>query len=215
MSGAETPAQSHLRPRAQKILDTLDQLLSQRPLREIDVEHIAEAAGITRPRFYQYFGSKHAATAALLERTCDEVFRLHAEGKNSWYRRSPGVRPRESLLATARQRAEIFFAHRGLFLEASDLWNSAPEVRDAWMRFNRRMIEVIASTIERDRAVGIAPPGPDAYRLAESLYWMGERMLFFTYAGMDKALSPRKLADLIVQLWMRSIYLQDDPDPDS
>jgi hypothetical protein len=43
---------------------------------------------------------------------------------------------------------------------------------------------------------------------------MGERMLFFTYAETDGALSGSDLADLTVQLFMRTIYLSDDPDPD-
>jgi hypothetical protein len=108
----------------------------------------------------------------------------------------------------------VFVKHRRVFLEASDMWNSPPEIRDVWMRLNRSMITLIKDTIERERQRGVAPPGPDAVRLAESLWWMGERMLFFTYAETDGALSGAELTDLIVDLFMRTIYLSDDPDPD-
>jgi AcrR family transcriptional regulator len=202
------------KPRAEKILDALEELLNERPLREIDVEQIAGRVGVTRPRFYYYFPSKNAAMAALLERSCDEVFHAHTATEGTWYDRPPGVRPKESLQRAGRERAKLFVKHRRVFLEASDMWNSPAEIRDVWMRLNRSMISLIRDTIERERERGVAPPGPDALRLAESLWWMGERMLFFTYAESDGALSGSDLADLTVQLFMRTIYLNDDPDPD-
>jgi AcrR family transcriptional regulator len=202
------------KPRAEKILDALEELLNERPLREIDVEQIAGRVGVTRPRFYYYFPSKNAAMAALLERSCDEVFRAHTLAENTWYSRPPGVRPRESLLRAGQQRVQLFLKHRRVFLEASDMWNSPPEINDVWMRLNRSMITRIKDTIEGERERGVAPPGPDAQRLAESLWWMGERMLYFTYAETDGAITGTELAELTVQMFMRTIYLSDDPDPD-
>ena len=207
-------ADGRRKPRAEKILDALEELLNERPLREIDVELIAGRVGVTRPRFYYYFPSKNAAMAALLERSCDEVFQAHTAAHDNWYNRPPGVRPRESLQRAGRERAKLFLKHRRVFLEASDMWNAPPEISDVWMRLNRSMINLIRDTISRERERGVAPPGPDASRLAESLWWMGERMLFFTYAGTDGALSGPDLAELIVELFMRTIYLNDDPDPD-
>jgi AcrR family transcriptional regulator len=201
------------KPRAEKILDALEELLNERPLRDIDVEQIAARVGVTRPRFYYYFSSKNAAMAALLERTCDEVFHAHTKAVNTWYDRSVEVRPRESLQRAGRERVKLFLKHRRVFLEASDMWNAPPEIRDVWMRLNRSMIQLIKETIERERERGIAPAGPDAHQLAEALWWMGERMLFFTYAETDGALDGRALADLTVEIFMRTIYLSDDPDP--
>ena len=94
------------------------------------------------------------------------------------------------------------------------MWNSPPEINDVWMRINGSMITRITDTIEQERERGVAPPGPDAHILAESLWWMGERMLFFTYAGIEGAPSGTELAELIVQMFMRTIYLSDDPNPD-
>jgi TetR/AcrR family transcriptional regulator, ethionamide resistance regulator len=202
------------KPRAEKILDALEELLNERRLREIDVEHIAAKVGVTRPRFYYYFPSKNAAMAALLERSCDEVFQAHIAIEGTWYDRPSGVRPRDSLYRAGLERTKLFARYHRVFLEASDMWNSPPEIRDVWMRLNQSMITRIKETIERERERGVAPPGPEAQRLAESLWWMGERLLFFTYAGISDAMTGSELLDLSVQIFMRTIYLSDDPDPD-
>ena len=56
------------RRRDDLILDALERLLAEVPMRELDVEAIAAEAGITRTRFYAYFTSKNDALAALLRR---------------------------------------------------------------------------------------------------------------------------------------------------
>src|SRR4051794_26373854 len=55
------------------ILDALERLLVRTSLKDLGVEQIAEAAGITRTRFYHYYKSKHEAYAALLQRVGDQV----------------------------------------------------------------------------------------------------------------------------------------------
>ena len=65
--------------------------------------------------------------------------------------------------------------------------------------------------IERERELGVAPPGVDAGDMAEFLMWQTERMPFMHY--LDKREPDERMAEVAVQIWMRSIYLNDDPDP--
>ncbi|MTD53714.1 TetR/AcrR family transcriptional regulator [Amycolatopsis pithecellobii] len=77
--------------RKEQLLDALEHLLEKKPLRDLGVEEIAEAAGIARSRFY--YKSRHEALAALLRRIADEVLDSYAL-PDSWFSAVPEGRPR-------------------------------------------------------------------------------------------------------------------------
>jgi AcrR family transcriptional regulator len=200
------------RRRAEQILDALEKLLESTPLSQLGVEQIAEAAGITRTRFYFYYNSKHLAYAALLERIGNEVGAAY-QSPDSWFNRAPGQRPRAAFEATFRQILTVWFEHRAVLREASDLWNAPPEVRDQWLRLFGGLVDIAAATIERERALGVAPPGPDARRLAESMIWSGERLQFLMFIEAPNAMTIEELVDVGTAVWIRGIYRSDDPSP--
>jgi AcrR family transcriptional regulator len=213
-SGAVTPAATG-RPRGRRdelIMDALERLLATSPLRDLGVEEIAEESGITRTRFYHYYKSKYEAYAALLRRTSVSSFgQVSAPG--SWFERSEDTRPRDALLATLQRALGVWLTHREVLREASDLWNAMPEVRDIQYGVVSHLSEVTATSIERERARGVAPPGADARRLAYSLLWQGERLQFLTAIEAPDAMSVDDLIDVVLEIWMRTIYCSDDPDP--
>jgi AcrR family transcriptional regulator len=200
------------RRRDELILDALEELLAHHPLRDLGVEEIAAAAGITRTRFYHYFKSKYEAYAALLRRILGEVLAVY-NLPESWWVRPEKARPRESLAATLRQVLEVWLKHGHVLREASDMWNAVPEVREQWQEVMAGLSDATRHAIERERERGVAPAGPDAQRLAESLIWQGERLLFLTLMDASGAMDLDELVDLGVALWLRSIYLSDDPAP--
>jgi len=203
-------ASSQAPPRRTLILDALERLLAEIPLRELGVEEIAQAAGITRTRFYRYFGSKGEAYAALLERIAAEVLDVY-ETPGSWWVRPPHASPRASLRETLARVLAVWFKHGHVLREASDMWNATPEVREHWRAAIDGLVDRTCAAIERERALGVAPAGPDARRLAASLNWQGERLLFLSLIGAPGAMTADELVELGVFLWMRGIYLADDP----
>jgi AcrR family transcriptional regulator len=54
---------------AQRILLVAERLFARRGYRNVAVRHIAEAAHVTHPLIYHYFGSKRGLLAAVLDRT--------------------------------------------------------------------------------------------------------------------------------------------------
>jgi AcrR family transcriptional regulator len=198
--------------RDEMILDALEKLLGKTPLHALDVEQIAEAAGITRTRFYHYYKSKHEAYAALLRRIAGQVLDIYAF-PGSWYVREGDTRPRDALSITMKGVIEVWLEHGPVLREGGDLWNATPEIRDAWHGIMAPLVDATAATIERERELGVAPAGTDAYRLAQSLIWQGERLILLNLMDAPGAMSIDELLDVGLNDWMRAIYLADDPSP--
>jgi AcrR family transcriptional regulator len=198
--------------RDQQILDALEAQLATAPLRELGVEQIAAAAGITRTRFYHYYKSKGEAYAALLQRISTEVLDVYHR-PDSWWASRAELRPRETLMRTLRDVLTVWVEHGVVLREASDMWNASPEVRAHWHRVIDSLVDGTRATIEHERARGLAPPGADALLLARSLIWQGERLLFLKLIGAPGAMTITELVDLGAGIWMRTVYLCDDPSP--
>lgn len=88
-------------------------------------------------------------------------------------------------------------------------------MRSAWLD----VIEVATTRHEkailRERAVGVAPPGYNARRVAEALTWQAERLHFRSWAEFPGAMSKKQLCEVCLESYMRLIFLADDPDPET
>jgi TetR/AcrR family transcriptional regulator, ethionamide resistance regulator len=203
------------RRRDDLILDALERLLAEVPMRELDVEAIAAEAGITRTRFYAYFTSKNDALAALLRRMGGILANAY-EHPGSWFvGRPPHVRPRDALRQTIEVAVDSWWPHRFVLREASDLWSAAPEVRDAWLTAFGTATAQLEQAILRERELGVAPPGYDARRVAEALTWQAERLHFLAWTELPGAMSKQQLCEVSLEAFMRTIFLADDPDPEA
>jgi AcrR family transcriptional regulator len=200
--------------RDELILDALERLLARAPMSALDVEPIAAEAGITRTRFYAYYTSKNDALAALLRRLVG-IRESAAELPDSWFaRRSPAVRPRDAIRKTIERITDSWWPHRFVLREACDLWTAVPQVRDTWLKLVDVSATRLAKAILRERAVGVAPPGYNARRMAEALAWQNERLHFRAWAELPGAMSKKQLCEVAVEAYMRMIFLADDPDPE-
>jgi AcrR family transcriptional regulator len=201
------------RRRDDLILDALERLLAKKSMAELDVEPIAVEAGITRSRFYFYYDSKHDALAALLRRL-QGVLGAAYNHPDSWFvGRLNTVRPRDSMRKTIDIVAKSWWPHRFVLRETSDLWAAPSTVSDAWLHAIDSAADRVAESIERERKLGVAPPGLDARLIAEGLIWQSERIFFRVYAEIPGSMSEEDAKTVGLELWMRTIFLADDPDP--
>jgi len=95
------------RRRDDLILDALERLLAEVPMRELDVEAIAAEAGITRTRFYAYFTSKNDALAALLRRM-GGILATAYEYPGSWFAGRP---PHVEVPCAEAGSADLYMGH--------------------------------------------------------------------------------------------------------
>jgi hypothetical protein len=93
------------------------------------------------------------------------------------------------------------------------LWAAPLAVRDSWLQAIDFAADQLAESIERERKLGVAPPGYDARLIAEGLIWQSERVFFRMYADIPGAMPENDAKAVGLELWMRTIFLADDPDP--
>lgn len=151
-----------LRERA--ILDAARELLRSTPVAHITIDQLAAGAGISRSSFYFYFDSKAALLEALLDEIADEM----TESACRWLDGSGDD------LAALRHTLEV---SAGLWRDHGPLLRQAllaedPEFACFRDRIVAGYITQIAARIQRDRAAGLAVPGPDAESLALALIRM-------------------------------------------
>ena len=182
------------------LLESTERLLVERPLAELAVEVVRQDAGVSRASFYFYFESKHAIVAALLERIVDEI---HAASL-PWFER--GDTPPEEALRHAASGSLALWRRHGAVLRAPvEQWQTAPELRDLWTGVLERFTAAAAAAIERDRELGVAPPGLDARRLAGVLVAMNERSFYYAVSAASPGDDP-KLVDTLTAVWVASVY---------
>ena len=146
------------------ILATAERLLAERPLNAISVDDLARGAGISRPTFYFYFGSKDAVLLTLLDRVVTE-----ADAAMQAAFGEPAAGPREAWRRAITAYYETFRAHRGLTLAWAEARSTNSEVRQLWATVFEAWVQQNAAVIEAERGRGAAGPGLPARDLAVAL----------------------------------------------
>lgn len=183
------------------LLEAFDALLREQGLEEINVAEISRRAGVTRSAFYFYFESKAVAVMALMADLYDAASAttqrlVDAEGDAAQRVRGVLVRLFDSVDASPH-------TYRAL-LEAR---GSSAAVRQMWDAGLADFAGEIATMIEKERAEGRAPDGPDAPALAAVLLDLNNHALERHALGSGP---PREShVDALTAVWVRTIYGTD------
>jgi AcrR family transcriptional regulator len=192
-------------PAGREILQATERLLQTHTFAALSVERICDEAATTRATFYHYYGSKHAALAALAGELWDDVFATitpYTQGPDS---------PQRTIRDTFRQAWQIWIDHAPVFRALAENWSGDPELTQLWTAIINRFTEAIALEIDRERATGAAPPGPDSRELAAVLLWSTAHCLHI--AGLhasDHMPDEPALFETMMTVWLRSIYASSD-----
>jgi AcrR family transcriptional regulator len=185
------------------IFEATERLLADVPLHELSVAQIINAAEISRATFYFYFSSKYAVVTGLLANVMDDIY----ESVSPFVNRSEDVDPRDALAQSLEASAAIWRAHRASLRAVVEHWHAVPELKTLWLGVVTRFSEAVAVEIDRQRAAGLAPEGPDSRKLGSALIWGTERCLYVAGLGVDEQL-PDEVAslDAVLPLWIGTIY---------
>jgi len=184
------------------ILATAERLLGERPLAAISVDELARAAGITRPTFYFYFDSRESVLRTLAAGVAQRMY----EATSSWLRRTD-----EPPLAAIRR---CVAANLTVWRECGPVLRATVRARESdpamaafWDDLAGRFAGAVAAQIERERAAGVAPPGPPgATDLARLLVAMTERVNYDASLAEPSVRADRAFVDALSTIWLRSIY---------
>jgi TetR/AcrR family transcriptional regulator len=180
-----------------RILNKALELFSAKGYDATSVREICEAAEITKPTLYHFYGSKEGVYRALVEGALDD-FKQRLEGQV----RSPGS-PVERLKRVARGYFAIAREHRELmrflFSLAHNPPSSAP--RTDFPAYYDATVALIAQVVEDGVRDGEFAPGPRETRMLVFMGALGEAVCGSLIAGRPE-LTP-DLADTLVDTILR------------
>jgi AcrR family transcriptional regulator len=188
------------------ILRTFEQLIAVKSPAAIGVDELALGAGISRSAFYFYFASKDAVLTALIQGLEADLLAEHAD----WY---DGTGPDEAADALHRSTSYVvgLWSARGPLLRLIFL---AADVPEPVLEFRKRSLDrqrrLTMERIDRERAAGLAPPGPpSAAALASGLIQLRTALLSGAFAPEDDrppASDPRELIEDLLAAQLRLLY---------
>ena len=184
------------------ILDATEQLLRERPLRQLSVADIIEAAGVSRTSFYAYFASKTAVIAECLRHVMDQVMvavrPFHSQS---------GVDTEAAIRVSLEQWVEVCRSHGALLRTVSEEWPHDAEIRKLWFETLETMTAGTAKVVRGARASGQAPDGADPRALAACLMWGYERVLHVALVGDAVGLpDPEAIVEPLAQMMVGGLY---------
>jgi AcrR family transcriptional regulator len=181
-----------------EIIDAAEELLRERPFRELTVDEVMRRTELSRPSFYVYFRDRHHLVLKVVERLTAET----AVMADVWYTAEGSGR---DVIREATAGVVDVFAQHGAVLEAlADAAADDPEVEAAYRGSLEFFIEATARHIEREREAGNMLPC-NAWETARALSIMNERYMA-AVLGRNPTVDPEVVVDTLTTIWTRTLY---------
>src|SRR3954466_8693400 len=204
MSAGRTPATGGRRRRRspevaeQEIITAAEELLRERPFRELTVDEVMRRTELSRPSFYVYFRDRHQLVLKVAERLTAESF----ENADIWYQAAGSGR---EVVREATAGIVSVFERHGAVLEAlADAAADDHEVEVAYRGTQAFFIEATTRHLEREIAAGNMLPC-NAGETAGGLSIMNEKYLI-RVLGRKPLVEPDLVVDTLTTIWVRTLY---------
>ena len=199
-----SPAAPRRRPRhspqetEREILLAGEQLLRERPFREITVEQIMLRTGLKRPAFYAHFRDRHDLVLRLVEHIGERLFEMAGR----WL---DGEEPEKDLRAALEGIATVYVTHGPVLQALVDGVPSDERVETAYRGLVQSFIDATAEHIRSQQAAGTISPSTDPYETARALVWLNERYLSEAF-GRQPPDDPSRVIDVLHHIWVATLY---------
>lgn len=188
-----------------RVLWATAQELAATPFASLNMDQIAQAAGVSRAALYQYVGSKEDAVRTILTDFQSRTIAIPVAATR-------GTGPRDTILRTNRYYID-YFAKNAAFMErVRELHHVMPELVAEKQRVNREWADRVVRNAHRNGASRASPE-----RLKLRTYLM-ECMIddilreIFVIANRDIAAAAHDLnvlAEEITRIWFKTLYEVD------
>ena len=194
----------HERTRQELISAALEQAVAG-SFKDLTVEGVTRAAGVSRSAFYVYFGDKEELLLGALE----DLMTDHRERLGSCWDDTDD--PRRALEKGLYGIARTYAENADLLGLAFETATYDEEVRELWMALLETVIETTAERIRSLQRGGAVPAGLDPEALAEGLVLMSERSFQVNLAEGD--LGAEATAAAVTKVWWAALFPSADPVP--
>ena len=175
-------------------------LAEEAPFKDLTVDQIARASGISRTAFYFYFRGKHDLLRAAMEEVSDETYR---EADRWWHGEGE---PRVLIRAAIEGVVAVYLRHAGLMRVVQEVAMYDAEMSELWRELMDRFITATADHLRREQAAGRLRE-LDPEETAESLVWMMERCNY-VYLGLERRDSEH-VVETLTAIWYHALYPDD------
>ena len=166
------------------------------PFKNLTVDELARAAGLSRTAFYFYFPGKEQALMSAATEVTAELF----ERADTWWH---GEGPPEELVRAAFDGIlKVYVEHAALLRAAFELSTYSQEFEDFYKGLLDRFVRATADHLQREQQAGRLRP-LDSEVVAEGLVWMAERC---NHILIKQGRSPEEIVDMMTTVWVHALY---------
>lgn len=181
-----------------EILDAAEQLLRERPFREVTVEEIMRRTELKRPAFYAHFRDRNDLTLRIAERIGADLLEMSDRWLN-------GEEPQRDI-RTALEGIAAVFAENGAVLRAlADAAGSDIQVELVYEGLVQAFIDAAARRIQDDVVAGRISADIDPRETARALVWLNERYLSRSI-GRDAHADRATIVSTLERIWIATLY---------
>jgi AcrR family transcriptional regulator len=182
-----------------EILEAAEQLIRERPLREVTVAEIMRQTGLKRPAFWRHFRDR----SDLIARVGEQISQELVAAASGWFE---GEQHSQQDLVDAIERATIVYAEHAAVMKA--LADDAPtdaQAEAAYRGIVESLVAAVTRRIRAEQSLGAISPQLDAQETARALLWMNERYL---YQSMDRDPLPNvaRMTSVLTHVWLATLY---------
>lgn len=194
----------HERTRQELIQAALDQAVAG-SFKDLTVDGVTRAAGVSRSAFYVYFGDKEELLLGALE---DLIASHQNRLGNCWPK---GGDPRRGVEKAIYDVARVFASNSDLLELAFETATYDEEVREIWSALTESVTEGTEAEIKRLQADGAVDGSLDAAALADGLVLMTERSFQVNLAQGEG--EPDSIAAELTKVWWAALFGAHSPGP--
>lgn len=181
-----------------EILEAAEQLLRERPFRDISVDDVMRRTGLKRPAFYVHFRDRHDLVLRVVQHLRRELF----ETTNRWL---GGDDPLNDARRALEGEVSVYRRHGPVLRALADAARSDERVESAYHGLMEEFVKATAQHIREEQARGRIGQLPDVEETARALVWLDEAYLRATF-GRDSNADPEVVTQVLVNIWTSTLY---------
>jgi TetR/AcrR family transcriptional regulator, ethionamide resistance regulator len=167
------------------------------PFKDLTVDELARAAGLSRTAFYFYFPAKSQVLMVLMAEAAEESY---AESERWWSGEGP---PEQLIRAALEGNMRVFLRHQAVFRTAAEVIHYDEEFHAFYKGLVDRFVTATTEHLRRERDLGRLRE-IDIEAVPRALVWMGERCqnVLLAVEGRD----PQEVVDALATIWVHTLY---------
>lgn len=183
------------------ILDCLPELLVTRPVGELTIGEIADAAGVRRSGFYFYFESKYAALAVITSEIWSQLM-----DQAQVFARSGDESVADFIERSADIALDLWHENEGVLMASVEAIPLDEQLAALWQDWILRLSAVVTEQVLKDQQRGLAHPvSPDVPALISTLLEMTMHMFYLDRLRRHDRNQTRKTREMVVSIWLASL----------